>query len=117
MNAISLACALKRGQLRRRLALCAALAFTPVLHAEPVTPAASRASTMSDGVVRRIDLANGKITLRHGALPNIGMPPMTMTYQVRPAALLNGVKAGDTVKFQAEEIDGATIVTAIQVVR
>ncbi len=93
--------------------LLAALTIVSPLHAEPVTPPAAETGVMSDGVVRRIDMDNGKITLRHGPIPNINMPPMTMVYRVQPPSLLNKVKVGDTVKFHAEEINGSYIVTAI----
>jgi Cu/Ag efflux protein CusF len=42
------------------------------------------------------------------------MPPMTMVFRVQPPELLSGIKVGDTVKFRAEQIDGAYTVTAIQ---
>jgi len=95
----------------------AALAITLPLQAEPVTPPAAQASVMSEGVVRKIDLANGKLTLKHGPLVNLDMPPMTMVFQVQSPALLSGIKAGDAVKFHVENIKGAFTVTQIQVVR
>ena len=64
------------------------------------------------GVVRKIDAANGKITLRHGPIPALGMGAMTMNYRLRDKALLDGIKAGDTVEFSAKQIDGAyTVIT------
>jgi Cu/Ag efflux protein CusF len=69
---------------------------------------------MSDGVVRKIDAANGKITLRHGPITNLEMPPMTMVFRVQPPELMNGLKVGDTVKFLAESINGTYTVTVIQ---
>ena len=75
---------------------------------------AAQASTMSEGVVRKIDVANARITLRHGPLANLDMPPMTMVFRVQSPELLSGIKVGDTVKFHAEQIDGAYTVTAIQ---
>ncbi len=94
--------------------LLAALAVAPPLHAEPVTPPAAQASAMSEGVVRRIDAANAKITLRHGPIVNLDMPPMSMVFRVQPPELLGGIKVGDKVRFHAEDIDGAYTVTAIQ---
>ena len=67
----------------------------------------------TEGVVRKIDLAAGKITLRHGAIPGMGMGAMTMIYRVQDKALLDGLKEGDTVQFSVTTIDGADIVTAI----
>jgi Cu(I)/Ag(I) efflux system periplasmic protein CusF len=55
--------------MKRLIPLLAALAIVTPLHAEPVTPAAAQANAMSEGVVRKIDTANAKITLRHGPSP------------------------------------------------
>lgn len=58
---------------------------------------------MSQGEVRKIDAANQTITLRHGPIANIGMPPMTMVFQVRKPAQLEGLKVGDKVAFVADK--------------
>jgi Cu/Ag efflux protein CusF len=42
------------------------------------------------------------------------MPAMTMVFQVKDPAMLDSVKAGDKVKFQAERIGGAFTVTLIE---
>ena len=69
---------------------------------------------MSDGVVRKVDTSAGKITIKHGPLANLGMPPMTMVFKAKSPDLLGKVKAGDTVKFHAEDIGGVYTVTAIE---
>lgn len=92
----------------------AALAMAPSIQAAPATPAVAQSSVMTDGVVRKIDAANGKITLKHGPITNLDMPGMTMVFRVVSPTLLNGVKAGDTVKFHVENINGALTVTQIQ---
>jgi len=71
-------------------------------------------SALSDGEVRKVDKDAKKITIKHGPLANLDMPPMTMVFQVKDPALLNQVKAGDKVKFQAEKIGGAFTVTRIE---
>ena len=71
----------------------------------------------SEAEVRKVDLGAGKITLRHGEIKNLGMPPMTMVFQVKDRAFLNGLKAGDTVKFTADKIKGAYTVMSIEVVQ
>jgi Cu/Ag efflux protein CusF len=96
--------------------LLAALAIAPPLHAEPVTPPTAQASAMSEGVVRKIDAANGKITLRHGPIANLDMPAMSMVFRVQQPELLSGIKVGDRVTFHAEDIAGTYTVTAIQLV-
>lgn len=76
--------------------------------------AAAPASTaLSEGEVRKVDKDAQKITLRHGPIANLDMPPMTMVFQVRDPVLLNRVKPGDKVKFAAERSGGAYIVTRI----
>jgi Cu(I)/Ag(I) efflux system periplasmic protein CusF len=72
-------------------------------------------STMSDGEVRKVDKSRGKITLKHGEIKNLDMPPMTMVFGVKDKALLDKVKAGDKVKFSADkDASGDLIVTAVQ---
>jgi Cu/Ag efflux protein CusF len=95
--------------------LLTGLAIATPIHAQLVTPPAATATVMSDGVVRKIDAANGKLTLRHGPLVNLDMPGMTMVFRVRSSELLSGIKVGDAVKFHAEYVDGVFIVTALQV--
>lgn len=75
---------------------------------------AQQAVALSDGEVRKVDKDAKKITLRHGPIPNIDMPPMTMVFQVKDPAMLDKVSAGDKVKFSAEKIGGAYTVTGIE---
>ncbi len=76
---------------------------------------ASSSAELASGEVRRIDKAQGKITLRHGEIKSLDMPPMSMVFQVRDAALLDAVKVGDKVLFAAaKDADGSLIVTAIR---
>ena len=82
--------------------------------AMPNGPMQSSADMMSDAVVRKIDAAAGKITLKHGPIANLDMPPMTMVFRVQPPTLLGKVKVGDTVKFHAESVGGQMVVTAIE---
>lgn len=74
-------------------------------------------ASMTEGEVRKIDKEARKITLKHGDIKNLDMPGMTMVFQVKDAALLDKVKAGDKVTFTAEKADGAIVVTAIEAVK
>jgi Cu/Ag efflux protein CusF len=80
---------------------------------EPATAPAE----LADGEVRKVDKDAKKITLKHGELKALDMPAMTMVFQVGDPALLERVKVGDKVKFKAEKIGGAYVVTAIEVSR
>ena len=99
--------------------LLAAAVSASAAHAQPAAApaAAASAAPMSEAVVRKVDAATGKITLRHGPIANLDMPPMTMVFEVSEAALLGKVRAGDKVRFSAEKIGGAYTVTAVEVVR
>ena len=68
---------------------------------------------MVDGEVRKIDLSAKKITLKHGEIKNLDMPPMTMVFQVKDPAMLETVKVGDKVKFTVEDKNGAMTVLTI----
>jgi Cu/Ag efflux protein CusF len=71
------------------------------------------ASVLTDGEVRRIDKTASKITLKHGEIKNLDMPPMTMVFQVKDAAMLDTVKLGDKVRFHVEKQGGAFVVTEL----
>ena len=77
-------------------------------------PAASQGAEMSEGEVRKVDMESRKITLKHGPLKNLDMPPMTMAFQVTDVAMLNKVKAGDRVRFVAANPGGKLTVTEIR---
>ncbi len=68
----------------------------------------------TEGEVRKVDVEAKKITLKHGPLANLDMPPMTMVFRVADAAMLDNLKPGDKVKFSADRVDGAITVTAIE---
>lgn len=72
-------------------------------------------SALSDAEVRKVDKANGKVTLKHGEIKNLDMPPMTMVFGVKDKALLENVKAGDKVRFAADkDASGQIVVTSIE---
>jgi Cu/Ag efflux protein CusF len=83
-------------------------------HAAHHPAAAPAATALSEGEVRKVDLDAKKITLRHGPIANLGMPPMTMVFQVKEPAMLDQFKAGDKVRFRAEQINGAYTVMQIE---
>lgn len=65
------------------------------------------------GKVTKVDRAQQKITLRHEAIKNLDMPPMSMVFRVKDPAMLDAVKEGDSVHFEAEKINGQYVVTRI----
>ena len=75
-------------------------------------------SNLIDGEVMKIDLSANKITLRHGPIKKLGMDQgMTMVFAAKDPAILNSVKAGDKVKFDADRVNGQFTVTQIEKAR
>lgn len=88
----------------------------PALLLAALLPAAAwaQAAALTQGEVRKVDKSAGKITLQHGEIKNLDMPPMTMVFTAKDPALLDKVKAGDKVAFSAEKEGGQYIVTSIE---
>lgn len=72
------------------------------------------AASQTDGEVRKVDMGQGKVTLRHGPLTNLDMPAMTMVFTATDKKLLEGLKEGDKVRFTADKQNGVYVVTAIE---
>lgn len=75
---------------------------------------ASLGSEWATGEIRRLDPANSRMTIKHGEIKSLDMPPMTMVFQVRDAKLFEGLKPQDTIEFQAIEENKKYVVTAIR---
>ncbi len=71
------------------------------------------ADELTDGEVRKVDKDAGRITLRHGEIKNIQMPPMTMAFRVQDPSLLAQVKPGDKVRFRVEPQGGTLLITKL----
>ena len=81
------------------------------------TAALTAQAQPAEGEVRKVDTAQSKITLKHGEIKSLDMPPMSVVFNVKDPALLAKVKPGDKVRFAAEKIGGAYTVTAIEVMK
>jgi Cu(I)/Ag(I) efflux system protein CusF len=74
----------------------------------------AQAPELTDGEIRKVDKGAKKITIKHGPLPALDMPAMTMVFQVKDPAMLDQVKQGDKVRFEAQKLGGAFTVTRIE---
>lgn len=73
------------------------------------------AASAADGQVKKIDEAQGKVTLEHGPIKDLGMDEgMTMVFKAADPAMLKSVKVGDKVTFEAERVNGQITVTKIK---
>jgi Cu(I)/Ag(I) efflux system protein CusF len=66
-----------------------------------------------EGEVKKINEAQGKITLKHDAITNLDMGSMTMVFTVADIAMLKTVKPGDLVTFEADRVNGKLTVVKL----
>lgn len=90
-------------------------AATPQPAGHPAEPATATAPdpSLADGEVRKVDAANGKLTIRHGPLAELGMDAMTMVFRAADPAMLERVRTGDRIRFRAKRVDGVLTVMEI----
>jgi Cu(I)/Ag(I) efflux system periplasmic protein CusF len=92
---------------RRRLAMVLALALWAV-------PQTGYTQSLIDGQIMEVDASAGKITIKHGPIRKLGMDVgMTMVFTAQNPGMLKTVKAGDKVRFDADEVNGQFTVTKI----
>ncbi len=77
----------------------------------------AKSTKLSEGVVRKVDKEQKKLTIRHGPLENLGMSSMTMVFRVKDAAYLDQVKPGDNILFLAESVNGVLTVTQLEIAK
>ena len=73
--------------------------------------------SLTDGEVRKIEKEAGKITIKHGEIKHLEMPPMTMVFVAKDKSILEKVKTGDKVRFMTVHENSQMIVTDIQPVK
>jgi Cu(I)/Ag(I) efflux system protein CusF len=89
------------------------ISIAAMLAASTAVAFAQASLQTADAEVRKVDKDAGKITLKHGEIKNLDMPPMTMVFHAKDPALLDKIKAGDKVRFTADKVDGAYTVLSI----
>jgi Cu(I)/Ag(I) efflux system protein CusF len=67
----------------------------------------------ASGEITKLDKAAARVTLKHGEIKNLDMPPMTMVFRVADAKLLEGLAVGQRIGFTAERINGQYTVTSV----
>jgi Cu(I)/Ag(I) efflux system periplasmic protein CusF len=90
---------------RLLMALTTVLILAPAVHAN---------NELFEGEVRKVDKDAKKITIKHGPMPKLDMPAHTMVFQVKDPVLLERVKPGDRIRFEAEKVGGAFLLTKIE---
>lgn len=77
----------------------------------------SQGNELSRGQVRDIDHDAGVVTLRHGVLDDLGMPPMTMDFVVPEPAAHEFFAPGDRIEFRAEKAGDVFLIDEIEPAR
>ena len=94
----------------------ATTAATPAAQGTPGNAPADQ-SELSEGEITRWDARTLKVTLRHGEIKNLGMPPMTMVFRVNDASMLAPFRPGDKVCFRVEQKSTGYFITRMETAR
>ena len=108
--------------MKRQWILAAALAGALVPAAAPAADAPAKteakakapSAPLTAGEVKKVDREAKKVTIQHGPIENLKMPPMTMVFRVKDPAMLEGLEPGAKIRFRAEEAEGGYLVTRLQ---
>ena len=74
----------------------------------------SGSETLTDAEVKNVDAATDMVTLKHGALDNVGMPPMTTAFKAKDADMVKRVHEGDRVNVRVENVNSTLTVVAME---
>jgi Cu(I)/Ag(I) efflux system periplasmic protein CusF len=86
-------------------------------HATKAGNSAAASAAWTEGEVRKVDKAAGKLTIKHGPMPKFDMPPMTMAYRVKDKTMLDQLKPGDKIKFDVDGVGGEFTVLRLEKVK
>jgi len=93
--------------------------FMPLIFAGALTVFAMTTHTFAaepyKGEVQKVDEAEGKVTLKHGAIKKFDMEDgMTMVYRVSDPSMLKDLKAGDRITFDADKVNSKFTITKME---
>ncbi len=72
------------------------------------------AAEYTKGVIKKINMKAGKVTIIHEELKNLEMPAMTMVFRTADKAMLENMKKGEKIEFVAERVKGKLTVTEVK---
>ena len=93
-----------------------ALAHEGEDHSAKSSPATAttKALPMVTGEVTKVDAEQGKLSIKHAAIPNLGMEPMTMVFKAGDPMMVKDLKAGDKINFTADKVNGQLTATKVE---
>jgi Cu(I)/Ag(I) efflux system protein CusF len=74
----------------------------------------THSADMAEGEIRKVSKDTGKLTIKHGPIKSMDMPPMTMVFTAKDPAMLDKLAVGDKIRFAVADEAGKMLVTDIQ---
>ena len=72
------------------------------------------ATEYTKGVIKKINMKAGKVTIIHEELKNLDMPAMTMVFRTADKSMLENLKKGEKIEFVAQRVKGKLTVTEVK---
>ena len=98
----------------RRIMISLASALAVLGFAAGTSAEEAKSLPMVAGEVTKVDVDQGKLSIKHEAIPNLGMDPMTMVFKAADPAMLKDLKAGDKINFTADKVNGQITATKVE---
>ena len=83
-------------------------------HQDAADHAAKASAVSGEGVVRQVKPEKSQVKISHDPIAALDWPAMTMMFRVKDKALLEGVGAGDKVRFDLEKDASGLVITRIE---
>lgn len=71
-------------------------------------------NTKVSGEIRKIDLENNKVSIKHEEIKKYSMAAMTMNFRLKAPNQLDGFQPGDKVRFIPDKADGGYVLRTIE---
>ena len=76
--------------------------------------AVAESADWTSGEIRKVDVAQSKLTIKHKHIKNLDMPGMTMVFFVPNSKTLEGLKKGDKKQFDFADMNGRLVVKQVK---
>ena len=83
-------------------------------HQHHAAESSSKDAGWTSAEVRKVDLEQGRLTLRHERIESLDMEPMTMVFRLGEGVSAADLSEGAKVRFQVERQMGRLVITAIE---
>ena len=83
-------------------------------HHHHAAESSSKDGGWTSAEVRKVDLEQGRLTLRHERIESLDMEPMTMVFRLGEGVSAAELSEGAKVRFQVERQMGRLVITALE---